>query len=222
MKRAIVIMAKVPAAGMVKTRLQSVLSPEQSAALAAAFLQDTEKKAKAVCDKTILAFSPPEKRKQLQDLLQYEHIFIEQKGSDLGEKIFNAFEFAFAQDSDAVVIIGADSPTVPTDFIEQAFEFLDTNSDAVLGKTEDGGFYLIGLRVLRKEIFENVAWSSEKTFEQVRRNIMNLNLHLREVPDWYDVDEPRDLEKLKTELSTSGNARRRAPQTFLYLTEKRA
>lgn len=212
-------MAKFPVPGAVKTRLHPILSPVKSAALAAAFLRDTENKAKAVCDKTILAFSPPEKRKELSDLLQYEHIFIEQKGADLGEKIFNAFEFAFSTDSDAVVMIGMDSPTLPADFIEQAFEFLETNSDAVLGKTEDGGFYLIGLRAVRRDIFEKVAWSSEKTFDQVRRNIMNLDLHLREVPVWYDVDMPEDLEKLQRELLTGENARRRASETLKWLTE---
>lgn len=210
-------MVKVPIAGTVKTRLQPAITPEQSAGLAAAFLQDAENKAESICDKTILAFTPFEKRTVLLKLLRNEHILIEQKGADLGEKMFHAFEFAFAHDSDAVVMIGTDSPTVPADFIEQAFEFLETNSDVVLGKTEDGGFYLIGLRILREEIFRKVTWSSAKTFEQVRRNVMNLNLHLREVPSWYDIDMPKDLEKLKSEFSTNENARRRAPRTFTWL-----
>lgn len=219
MKRAIVIMAKAPVIGKVKTRLQPTISPEQSAELAAAFLLDSEHKAKNACDKTILAFAPFEKRTELLKLLKHEHVLIEQKGADLGEKMFHAFEFAFAQGSDAVVMLGTDSPTLPADFIEQAFEFLETNSDVVLGKTEDGGFYLIGLRILRKEIFESVQWSSAKAFEQVRRNVMNLDLHLREVPSWYDVDTPADLEKLKREFVANQNAQRRAPQTFTWLKE---
>ncbi len=219
MKRAIIIMAKVPTAGQVKTRLQPHLSPEQCAALAAAFLQDTVNKAKTVCEKTILAYSPPEETNALRRILPSQSIFLEQTGKDLGEKMFNAFKFAFEQDSDSVVMIGTDSPTFPADFIEQAFAFLDIETDAVLGKTEDGGFYLIGLRVLRKEIFETVTWSSPKTFEQVYRNIMNLNLHLRETPGWYDVDEKNDLEILREELLHNENARRRAPETFGYLTD---
>lgn len=219
MKRAVIIMTKIPAAGDVKTRLQTVLSPEQCSELAAAFLQDAVKKAKTVCENVILAYSPPGEINALKKILPDQSAFIEQTGTNLGARIFNAFKFAFEQDADAVVITGTDSPTVPADFIEQAFEFLETNSDAVLGKAEDGGFYLIGLRALQEKMFEKIAWSSDKTFNQVRENIMSLGLHLREVPSWYDVDTPGDLEKLKEEFSHSENARRRAPKTFEYLTE---
>lgn len=217
MKRAIIIMSKVPSAGKVKTRLQPILSPEKCAALAAAFLQDTVNKAKAVCENAILAYSPSEEINALRKILPFQSIFIEQTGRDLGERMFNAFKFAFEQNSDSVVIIGTDSPTFPADYIEQAFEFLELETDVVLGKTEDGGFYLIGLRALSVEIFETVAWSSPKTFERVFENINNLNLRLREVPSWYDVDEPQDLEKLREEFLHNENARRRAPKTFEFL-----
>ena len=217
MKRANIIMSKVPSAGKVKTRLQPILSPEKCAALAAAFLQDTVNKAKAVCENAILAYSPPEEINALRKILPLDSIFIEQTGRDLGERMFNAFKFAFEQNSDSVVIIGTDSPTFPADYIEQAFEFLELETDVVLGKTEDGGFYLIGLRALSVEIFETVAWSSPKTFERVFENINNLNLRLREVPSWYDVDEPQDLEKLREEFLHNENARRRAPKTFEFL-----
>lgn len=217
MKRAIIIMAKVPVSGNVKTRLQDVLAPEKCAELSAAFLKDTVNKAKSVCKNVIIAFFPPSEKAKLAEILPEEKNFIEQTGKDLGERMFNAFEFAFSQKTDAVVMIGTDSPTFPADFIEQAFEFLELETDAVLGKTEDGGFYLIGLRVLPQEIFENVAWSSAQTFEQVYRNISNLNLHLREVPSWYDVDETQDFERLKKELRQSANAGRRAPQTFEWI-----
>lgn len=217
MKRATIIMAKVPSAGDVKTRLQSALSPDDCAALAGAFLLDTVHKAEIVCENVILAYSPPEKINALRKLLPSQSVFIEQKGSGLGERMFNAFKFAFEQKSDSIVMIGTDSPTVPADFIEQAFEFLELETDVVLGKTEDGGFYLIGLRKLVKEIFENVEWSSPKTFEQVYKNIHNLNLRLRETPGWYDVDTKADLEKLREEFLHNENARRRAPKTFEFL-----
>ena len=216
-KRAIIIMTKVPTAGKVKTRLQTILSPEQCAALAAASLQDTLNKAKTVCENTILAYSPPEEINALKGILPFQSIFIEQTGRDLGERMFDAFKFAFERDSDSVVMIGTDSPTFPADYIEQAFEFLELETDVVLGKTEDGGFYLIGLRRLCLEIFENVAWSSRETFERVFENINNSNLRLREVPGWYDVDTAQDLEKLREELLHNVNARRRAPKTFEYL-----
>ena len=213
MKRAIIIMAKVPRAGNVKTRLHKILAPADCAALAEAFLKDAVNKAKSVCENVFIAFSPPQEVQKLKEILPGESNFIEQTGEDLGAKMFNAFKFAFERKIDSVVMIGTDSPTFPFDFIEQAFEFLETNAEIVLGKTEDGGFYLIGQRVLRREIFENVMWSSPQTFERVYANIQNLGLHLREVPGWYDVDEEADLIKLKNEILQNANAKRRAPHT---------
>ena len=155
MKRAIIIMAKVPRAGNVKTRLQPFLSAEQCVSLSEAFLEDAIEKAKKSTDILIIAFSPAEEREYFDKFSDENLILIEQNGADLGEKMFNAFDFAFQKNLDSVVMIGTDSPTFPDDYLKQAFEFLHT-SDAVLGKTEDGGFYLIGLRKLDECIFNNV------------------------------------------------------------------
>jgi uncharacterized protein len=220
MKRTIIIMAKAPIAGAVKTRLQPRLSAEDAASLAACFLEDAINKARSVENqKLIVAYSPAGERAYFAERFAAPKIILtEQKGDDLGEKMLSAFEFAFAQDLAAeVVMLGTDSPTVPADFVEQAFEFLETSSDAVLGPTEDGGFYLIGLRKPDGRIFENVRWSSPKTFAQARENIMNLNWHLRETPGWYDIDVPRDLDQLRDEIMHNRNARRRAPQTFEWI-----
>lgn len=194
-------MTKVPQAGTVKTRLQSLLKPEQCRELAVAFLRDAERKAENIAAELIISFSPLEKQNLLTEILRTNPILVGQTGENLGERIFHAFEFAFSRRSDAVVMIGTDSPTVPQEFIEQAYVTLETKSDAVLGKTIDGGFYLIGLRKAEKKIFENVEWSSPQTFEQTKRNIKNLNLNLEEIPVWYDVDLPEDLERLKRELT---------------------
>jgi rSAM/selenodomain-associated transferase 1 len=218
MKRAIIIMAKAPLAGTVKTRLQIRLSAEQCAELAACFLRDAINKAGTLKNqRLIIAYSPAAEIDYFRRLGDEKTSFAEQKGDNLGEKMFSAFEFAFARDSDAAVMIGTDSPTFPADFIEQAFGFLETNADAVLGKTSDGGFYLIGLRKPDAGIFKAVEWSSAKAFEQTRENIMKLNWRLREVPGWYDIDEPKDLEQLKNEFLHNENARKRAPQTFEWI-----
>jgi len=221
MNRAIIIMTKVPIAGTVKTRLHSILSPEECAELAAAFLQDTVGKAQTVHSKKIIAFSPSDKRDELEAVLPSEHFLIAQNGADLGERMFNAFQFAFERNLDAVVMIGTDSPTFPADYIEQAFDCLE-NADAVLGKTTDGGFYLIGFQCrLQKEIFENVEWSSARTFRQTKENITRLNLNLQEIPSWFDVDEPEDLHKLFAEFQTDKRTREIAPETFRWLTNQK-
>ncbi len=213
MSREIVIMAKVPHPGSVKTRLEGVLSPEACAELATAFLKDAAQKALRICERSIIAFFPPTEKVAMSEIVGDEFRLTAQTGETLGDRIVSAFEFAFSDGAERVVMIGTDSPTFPADHIEQAFEFLEVETDVVLGKTTDGGFYLIGLRGLQKGIFDNVRWSTPNAFEDVYRNVMKLGLHLREVPSWYDVDEPRDLKKLVTEIRTNANARRRAPET---------
>lgn len=206
-------MAKVPTAGNVKTRLQPFLTPEQCAELAECFLLDTFSKLSSLSTKIIISYAPSEERDALQKLLPLQKTFIEQKGNNLGEKMFHAFQFAFMQKSNAVVMIGTDSPTFPSEFIEQAFEQLKT-SDAVLGETEDGGFYLIGLRTMRPYIFENIEWSSPKTFHQTARNIKKLGLKLALLPTWFDVDLPADLERLRSDLVENPSI---APITFDWI-----
>jgi len=206
-------MTKVPVAGKVKTRLQPYFSVDQSATLAECFLRDTVGKAKSIKNNLIIAYSPIEELDVLRGILPEQKTFIEQKGANLGVRMFHAFEFAFTRNPGSVVMIGTDSPTLPAEFIARSFENL-SESDAVLGKTTDGGFYLIGLRILRKEIFENVEWSSPRTFGQTRLNIEMLNLKLSLLPDWYDVDTPDDLKKLKKDLTKNPAA---APVTFEFM-----
>ncbi len=213
MKRAIIIMAKVPEAGKVKTRLQPFLTPEQSAELAQCLLQDTINKAKTFKNKLIIAYSPLERRDYFDSFHNIN--LVAQRGNDLGERMFNAFKFAFENDSDSVVMIGTDSPTFPPEFIEKAFEYLEQN-DAVLGETEDGGFYLIGLRKLDKRIFGNVEWSSAKTCLQTKNNIEKCEFSLAELQIWYDVDELKDLERLREDELLQ----ELAPKTFEWLKKK--
>ena len=124
MNRTIIIMTKIPTAGNVKTRLQPFLTSEKCAELAECFLLDTVSKAKSLQNKLIIAYSPSEKRDDLQELVGNKQILVEQKGDNLGERMFNAFQFARSQNSDAVVMIGTDSPTFPPEFIERAYENL--------------------------------------------------------------------------------------------------
>ncbi len=215
MKPAIIIMAKAPVAGAVKTRLEPFLSPHECAELAAAFLRDAFQKAKTVCENTILAYSPRAQMVVLASILQSETVYVEQTGADLGERMSNAFEFAFASGSDAVVMIGTDSPTISADFIRRAFEFLENESDVVLGETTDGGFYLIGLRKSYPELFENVRWSSAEVFKQTMENAERLKLRAAQIPAWYDVDVPPDLARLRKEMLSDDKIE--APATFRWL-----
>ncbi len=212
-------MAKLPRAGNVKTRLQPFLSAEQCSSLAKAFLYDTIHKARSVCDCLIIAFAPAHEKDYFADSFFENSLLIEQRGADLGEKMSNAFECAFRRNADSTVaVIGTDSPTLPVEFIERAFEFLEINAGAVLGKSDDGGFYLIGLqRRIPPRLFDNTEWSSPRVFEQIARNIERLEMNLRLVPDWFDIDAPDDLRRLRDEILNNAQAQKIAAQTFQWL-----
>lgn len=211
-------MAKVPLAGNVKTRLLPVLSPDDCAAFAGNLLADAVEKAADQQNKLIISYAPEGRTGYFDDLSErHDLILIPQKGTDLGEKMFNAFDFAFSLRLDSAVMIGTDSPTFPAAYFGRSHAFLENGADAVLGKTLDGGFYLIGLRVLKRGIFEKVDWSSAETFDQTATNIKNLGLKLALIPEWFDVDRPADLERLKKDLTEDPEL---APQTARWLKQK--
>ncbi len=211
-------MAKIPRAGNVKTRLQPFLSAEQCCTLAETFLFDTINKTRDVCDQLIITFAPAHEKNFFADFECENLTLIEQNGADLGEKMFNAFEFVLGESSDSnVLIIGTDSPTFPVEFIEQAFEALESNAETVLGKSEDGGFYLIGLRKSLPQLFDNIEWRSPLVYKQISRNIKKLKIKLKLIPDWYDVDNPKDLLHLRDEILKNEQTQKIAPQTYQWL-----
>jgi uncharacterized protein len=213
---AIVIMAKYPEAGKVKTRLQPFFTECESAELAKCFLQDTVNKALCVTKNVIIAYSPSYKQDEFSTLLSGNVTFIAQNGVDLGDRMLNAFQCAFKQNFNSVLMIGTDSPSFPTEFLEQSFKVLKEN-DAVIGETIDGGFYLIGLNKLYTEIFNAVEWSSSKTFLQTKSNFKKLEISFSELPVFFDVDVPQDLKRLQEDMLLHTFA----PITYQFLTTKR-
>ncbi len=206
-------MVKFPLPGAVKTRLQPYLTPKKCAELARCFLRDTETKVKNSDSETIIAFSPVDKKEELQEMLNHQHVFIGQMGQDLGAKMSNAFEYGFNEGFDRLVMIGTDSPTFPAPYLVEAFELL-SDADTVLGETEDGGFYLIGLSKAATGILSGVDWSTEKAFEQTAGNIRAAGMSLKLLPIWYDVDNRKDFERLKQELMIAPH---RATETAEWL-----
>lgn len=216
MNPAIIVMCKSPMAGTVKTRLAPFLSAEKAADLAGCFAVDAMKKAQNICENTIVAFAG--EKEMLETILPRNLIWVRQTGADLGERMHNALRFAFEQNFSPLVVIGTDSPTLPSEYIKAAIKILQEKlTDAVIGETEDGGFYLLGLNQPNQQIFQNVRWSSPETLLQTVQNIRQLNLHLTSLPIWYDVDTPEDLRRLKSEIENNSLAQALAPATASWL-----
>jgi glycosyltransferase A (GT-A) superfamily protein (DUF2064 family) len=103
-----------------------------------------------------------------------------------------------------VVLIGSDSPTLPTNFPDLAFAALG-HQDLILGPATDGGLYLIGVNAQHRAwpIFDGIDWSTAQVLDQVMRRLIELEARVEVLPPWYDIDEPNDLAFLKGHLAAS-------------------
>lgn len=201
MKDCLIIFAKEPEAGRVKTRLQGYLSKEMCVKLYKAFLMDTLELARVIkCPNKILAYaSSGPGPGYLKRIASQETIFYKQRGKNLGERMDNAFKFAKRMNCDKAVIIGSDSPNLPAKYIKDAYLRLDEN-DIILGPSYDGGYYLVGLKEPCPGIFKGVEWSSKTVLEKTVKNAGNIGKKVSLLREWYDVDDSIGLVRLKSDL----------------------
>lgn len=215
---AVIVMVKAPRAGAVKTRLTPILSETDAAALAACFAQDSVARARRAAPAVIVAYTPEDGRRILQSILPHDLLWMEQEGAGLGARLEAAIGRAAALGFSPLIVIGTDSPTLPPGVIETAINSLARGEvDLVLGPTEDGGYYLVGLSHPVSQIFQNVAWSTPLVYRQTTAHAARLGLRLQEFPRWYDVDTPADLLRLCDELYADQEAQARAQATYRWL-----
>lgn len=220
---AVIIMAKVPRLGIVKTRLKPFLNDLQCVELSVCFLQDTVQKANKITENIIVSFTPNDGRNEIEKLLPEDIILTEQIGENLGERMQSAVEFADNKRFSPIVVIGTDSPTFPSDFLQKSINLLEQNqTEIVIGASDDGGYYLIGFKKSVVGIFENVEWSSEKTLTHTIENAKNiLGVEPLQITSWYDVDTSEELKKLFLEYLENKDFKMIAPKTFEWLDNNR-
>jgi rSAM/selenodomain-associated transferase 1 len=202
MRRALLIVGKAPEPGQTKTRLVPPLSPDEAADLYRGFLLDCVGLGLDLDWERISVVHPVGSRDALADLLSPRVTLVEQSGHGLGDALSSAFERHLAEGFDRVLLISSDNPTLPLAPIREACAALD-NHDLSIGPTADGGYYLIGLRAMHPGVFEAIDWSTPLVYAQTLSRARELKLHVRTVQAWYDVDEPPDLERLRSDLRAS-------------------
>ena len=197
--QALILFAKDPVEGQVKTRLGSLLDAPATLSLYRHFLRDSIEKICSIAegDRFIGIASDP-KTGYFDDVSRSHpvQLFV-QEGGNLGERMRRAFEDRFKEGYERVVIIGADSPTLPTAYIEQA---LKSEKEVVIGPSTDGGYYLIGMRGKVTDIFEGVPWGTDRVLSETLSVMKDRRAEAELLPVWYDVDLPEDLRFLKTHL----------------------
>lgn len=213
------MMAKTPRPGYVKTRLRPALSDEQCAELARCLLIDTAAKVKDVAAATVIAYAPDDSGDEMRSHVSCGGRLIAQRGSDLGERLESAITEIDTEGFGPVVVIGTDSPTLPTSYIESTFKHLQEKTNSiVIGPTDDGGYYLIGMSRPEITLFRNISWGTGNVFEQTLARAREISdVSIVELPRWYDIDEPDDIFRLISELEKDENARLIAPETVKWL-----
>ena len=202
---ALAVMTKAPQAGRVKTRLTPPLSPEEAALLNICFLRDTAAAISRTTERGralgVGVYTPRGSETAYSGILPEGFILVPQRGDSFGERLTAATDDLLQLGFDSVCLINSDSPTVPDAAFAQAVERLsDPNDCVVLGPSDDGGYYLIGLKRPHHRLFQQIDWSTERVLEQTIAAARESNLTVNLLPAWYDVDDRATLSRLCREL----------------------
>ena len=227
---ALALMTKAPRAGEVKTRLVPPLTKEEAAQLNKCFLQDTGAAISACCSRLtapnpgrptvhgIAVYTPVGAESDYADILPADFSLLSQRGENFGDRLYFAAEDLFKCGFNAVCLIDSDSPTIPAENFTKAIELLSLPGDhIVLGPCDDGGYYLIGLKQLHREVFEQIDWSTERVFEQTRQRARQIDARVHELPRGFDVDDRAALHRLCDELLGENARDSVAPRTQEFL-----
>ncbi|HET6374180.1 MAG TPA: TIGR04282 family arsenosugar biosynthesis glycosyltransferase [Candidatus Polarisedimenticolia bacterium] len=199
---ALVIYARPPVLGTVKTRLVPSFSAGEALALYEAMLADAiERLAGGIGGDTTLFVSWASACRPSEELAGLLRGIVAeiQIGDDLGERMAATIQSRLRSGFARVVLVGADTPNLPLVYVRRAFEAL-AEADVVLGPAADGGYYLLGCRRLHPRLFQKVPWGTEKVLSITRQRIKDGGISHHELSPWYDVDTPDDVARLWIDL----------------------
>jgi rSAM/selenodomain-associated transferase 1 len=240
---ALAVMTKAPQAGRVKTRLVPPLTPEEAAELNRCFLCDTAAAISSACSRRpagdtgktpeacpshseaataracgVAIYTPIDAESAYDGILPAHFSMLPQRGDKFGERLYFAVEDLFKCGFESVCLIDSDSPTVPAENFAEAVELLSTSEDRVaVGPSDDGGYYLIGVKKPHRHLFEQIDWSTERVLNQTIQRATEIGLEVKLLPAGYDVDDGASLRRLCDELLADPTSAVIAPYTRDFL-----
>jgi rSAM/selenodomain-associated transferase 1 len=211
--RTLVIMAKAPRLGAVKTRLAESLSLQEVTELYRCLLNDTIALAQALDHVEIAIMCPASDVEDLSRAAANSARIVPQTGRGLAAGLASVFNHFATSGQQRVIAFNSDSPHLPASVLEAAFDVLEAR-DLVVGPTHDGGYYLVGARASHSDLFASDGMGTANALEALltRARALGLSVHLTD--PFYDIDVPGDLTRLAAELRL---APARAPQTAVWL-----
>jgi hypothetical protein len=213
--RVLVIMAKAPRPGAVKTRLASSLSPAATTAFYCCLLDDTLALARSLGDVEVAIMCPDSDVNELRQLAGDQAIVVAQKGEGLAAGLTSVFAYFAEGHERRTIAFNSDSPHLPRSVLENAFESLAAH-DLVIGPTHDGGYYLVGAKGSHPTLFEGDGMGTSSALERLLSRARGLELSVGFAAPFYDIDLVEDLTRLAAELRLSPA---RAPRTAAWLKE---
>lgn len=200
----LLIFLKYPTPGTVKTRLAGEMDEEAAAAIYRASTELTLERLGRLRAQTVVYGDPSDALARIRSWLGADWLVRAQHGDDLGARLTHATGEAFREGAARVVVIGTDSPWIGPEQIATAFSALE-RSDLVIGPTDDGGYYLLGLSKPVPALFEGVAWSSPQVYAQTMAKAQALGLSVHVLPRGYDLDYAADVERFLDEERRRGH-----------------
>ncbi len=195
-----VLMAKRPEPGAVKTRLVGPggLDPEAAAQLSWAMLWCTARRLCAASPRVILAVSPDGCGRELAEALDVQFAqIVDQGAGDLGRRLERVWEVVGGKGR--IAFFGVDAPDVPVTALREIPHAL-ANHDLALGRTVDGGYWTLAAGGFHPEVIRGIDWGSDRVYDQTRQRAAEAGLEVCDLPRWYDVDQPSDVEALSRRL----------------------
>jgi len=194
-KLLLVVVAKAPRPGDVKTRLYPALTPMEATDLYHCFIIDRIKEISMLKGIDLaVSYTPEESKEYFARLTSNGFHLFAQRGNNLGERLNNIFVEKAAEGFDAVSIIDSDTPDLPRSFVQQSFKFLLSDRvDAVFGPCHDGGYYLVGMRTPHPELFQDIPWSTDSVLPITLKKAEKKRIKTKLLPQWNDLDTFEDL-----------------------------
>lgn len=219
MKKALILMTRIPIPGKTKTRLMRILSAEQCAELHRAFLMDLFLLFNNLKDSVdiYLTYTPEDSFNLITGLVpEYIKVF-PQRGETLGDRMRNAIEDVLNRGYDCTCLMGSDIPQVSQNSILEAFKKLE-EKDCVIGPTFDGGYYLIGMKEMNKEVFDGkLKWGNKTVLEGTMDILNSCELMVALCDKYRDIDTKEDLIDFKNRLEQGEFEKSHLKNTINYI-----
>lgn len=217
----VITFCKYPTETKVKTRIAETLGNKFAASIYKIFAEHTFRELlKTETVVPYLFFTEKNDKEKIEKWAGNKFILELQEGNDLGNRMYNAFKKVINKGSKKTVVIGTDIPDMSSNIIRNAMYALD-NSDVVIGPSNDGGYYLLGMKKLYKNLFSGIEWSSESVLSLTLEKLNTLNLNYSMLPEFIDIDTEQDLKMWLAEGPTAKVSPLKAQVNSSYSTIKK-